>query len=144
MIILDTIVVSEPMRPQPDSAVMEWLNRQASQTIFISAVTVSELLLGVELLVAGRRKTKLSHDVAEIVASDFADRILDFDTRAAEEYAIRMAKVRRDGVAVERADGQIGAIAASHGFAVATRDVEPFSALGVPVIDPWSAAGTQG
>lgn len=143
MIILDTNVVSEPMRPQPDGAVMKWLNLQAPQTIFISSVTVSELLLGVELLVAGRRKTRLARDVAEIVASDFADHILDFDTKAAEEYAIRMANVRRDGIAVERADGQIGAIAAAHGFSVATRDVEPFNALGVPVIDPWSAAGTQ-
>lgn len=76
--------------------------------------------------------------VNAMVTDVFGERVLDFDRPAAMEYATRMASSRRSGVAVSMADGQIGAIAAAHGFAVATRDVEPFSALGVPVIDPWS------
>ena len=141
MIILDTNVVSEPMRPQPDVAVMDWLNQQDPQIVFITAVTVGELLLGVELLVAGRRKARVTQGVAKIVTHEFAERILDYDAAAAKEYAVRVAAARRSGVPVGIPDGQIGAIAAVNGFAVATRDVEPFTALGVPVVDPWSAAG---
>lgn len=138
MIVLDTTVVSEPMRPEPDLAVVSWLDRQDARSLFITAVTVGEMLLGAELLPAGKRKSTLSRAIDKVVGETFRERILDFDTRAASELAVRMASARRSGIAVEMSDGQIAGIAAARGFAVATRDVAPFSALGLAVIDPWT------
>ena len=138
MIVLDTMVVSEPMRHGPDLAVESWLDRQDPGSLFITAVTVGELLLGAELLPNGKRKTVLSRAIGELVNDTFRDRILDFDLRAATQLATRMATARRSGVAVSMSDGQIAGMAATRGFAVATRDVQPFSALGLTVINPWS------
>ncbi len=137
MIILDTNVISEPMRPKGDPAVRAWLDEQAAETLYLTATSLSELLLGVELLPDGARKEGLGAALAELVAALFEARVLPFDREAAMVYAPLVGRARALGQAISVADGQIAAIAAAHGFAVATRDTGPFEAAGVPVIDPW-------
>ena len=138
MIIVDTNVISEPLRTRHDERVREWLNRQAPETLYLSAITVAELMLGVELLPEGRRRDELKSAVESIVADTFRGRVLDFDSGVAMTYAPLMASARRNGIAVSVADGQIAATASHHSFAVATRDVQPFEAVGLTVINPWS------
>lgn len=138
MIILDTNVVSEPLRPRPDPHVRSWLNRQAPETLYLSAVTVAELMLGVEVLPNGRRRSELRTSVGTVIADVFGDRVLPFDEAVAEAYASLIASARAGGRSVSFADGQIAATASFHGFAVATRDATPFEACGVTVIDPWA------
>lgn len=137
MIILDTNVVSEPMKPSGSAVVRTWLDQQVVETLYLTATSLSELLLGVELLPEGRRKKGLDDALSELMVNLFRSRILPFDRPAAAMYARLIGRARAGGHAVSVADGQIAAIAAVHGFTIATRDTSPFSAVGVPVIDPW-------
>ncbi len=139
MILLDTNVVSEPLRPTPDARVVEWIDAQALETLFLSAITVAELRAGVALLRAGRRRASLQENLETRVLPLFAGRVLPFDLGCTQAYAKLMAKARASGLAVASADGYIAAIAASNGLAVATRDTGPFEAAGVAVINPWQA-----
>ena len=139
MILLDTNVVSEPLRPAPDTRVVEWIDAQALETLFLSAITVAELRAGVALLPAGKRRTGLQESLETRVLPLFAGRVLAFDLGCTQAYAALMAKARASGLAVGSADGYIAAIAAANGFAVATRDAGPFEAAGVTVINPWRA-----
>jgi len=139
MILLDTNVVSEPMQRAPNARVMDWIDAQAIETLFLSAVTVAELRFGVAVLADGRRKEILRTRLELEVLPLFADRVLPFDLAASESYAGLMAAARARGAAIAKADGFIAAIAASRGLAVATRDTAPFAAAGVAVIDPWKA-----
>lgn len=139
MIILDTNVVSEPMRPSGSPAVRAWLDRQVAETLYLTATGLSELMLGIEVLPAGRRRDELRAGLAELLDTLFERRILPFDAAAAHAFARLAAQARSAGRAIAMADGQIAAIAAVHGFRVATRDRAPFEAAGVPVIDPWAA-----
>jgi toxin FitB len=138
VIVLDTNVVSEPMRAQGDPAVRGWLDEQVVETLYLTAVSLSELLLGVEVLPEGRRKRGLRTGLAELIGELFGSRILAFDGEAAAVYAGLAARARRAGRPLSVADGQIAAIATLHGFSVATRDTQPFRDAGVPVIDPWT------
>ncbi len=138
MILLDTNVVSEAMKPEPDEAVRAWLDEQAAETLFLSSVTVAELMFGIGALPDGKRKDKLT-DAVEGVMELFADRILPFDTDAARHYAELAVKARAAGKGFPTPDGYIAAIAASRGFVVATRDTSAFDAAGLEVIDPWNA-----
>ena len=139
MILLDTNVVSEPLRPAPDTRVVEWIDAQALETLFLSAITVAELRAGVALLPAGKRRTGLQESLETRVLPLFAGRVLAFDLGCTQAYAALMAKARASGLANGSADGYIAAIAAANGFAVATRDAGPFEAAGVTVINPWRA-----
>ena len=139
MIMLDTNVVSEPLRPAPDTRVVEWIDAQALETLFLSAITVAELRAGVALLPAGKRRTGLQESLETRVLPLFAGRVLAFDLGCTQAYAALMAKARASGLAIDSADGYIAAIAAANGFAVATRDAGPFEAAGVTVIIPWRA-----
>jgi len=141
MIVLDTNVVSEPMRARGHPAVTAWLDRQVAETLFLTATSLSELLLGIEVLQAGRRRKELATGLRALIGSLFGERVLGFDAAAAAVYATLVARARAGGIAVSVGDGQIGAIAARHGFAVATRDRGPFAAMGLLVIDPWTEAG---
>ena len=136
MIILDTNVVSEPLRPQPDAAVVSWLDRQSDQTLFITSVTRAEGLLGVAVLPGGRRRDELAAALDEVLGA-FVGRTLPFDTAAADAYALIAATARAAGLALSVPDGYIAAIAAARGYAVATRDTAPFMAAGVKTINPW-------
>ena len=139
MIILDTNVISEPMKAQAAPAVVAWLDRQSAETLYLTATNLSEVLTGIELLPAGRRKSGLSEAMQELLERLFGTRFLDFDRGAAVAYAVLVSRAMAKGLAISVADGQIAAIAAVHGFTVATRDTAPFLAAGVPVINPWES-----
>lgn len=140
MILLDTNVVSEPLRPTPDARVIEWIDAQPLETLFLSAVTVAELRAGVTLLPSGKRRTSLQQNLEKRVLPLFAGRVLPFDLACTPAYAELTAKARTVGLAVATADGYIAAIAAANGFVVATRDTAPFEAAGVAVVNPWRAS----
>lgn len=137
MILLDTNVVSEPMKPQAAQRVLEWLDEQAAETLYLTSVAFSELLVGVAFLPDGKRKTGLHSALTTLIERLFGPRILSFDRVAAEHYASIAARTRKSGFSISVADCQIASIAQAHGFLVATRDVEPFRAAGVGVINPW-------
>lgn len=139
MILLDTNVISEAMRPQPDRNVLAWLDAQAVESLYLSTVSLAELLLGIESLPAGKRRRALAAALDEQIIALFGERILTFDLRAAKAYASIVTRARRQGHPMAVADAQIAAIAASRQFSVATRDEAPFQAAGVPVINPWTS-----
>lgn len=136
MIVLDTNVISEAIKPQPSQPVLAWLDAQDANTLFLTSVTLAELWYGIGALPAGRRRGALAKAVDGIVAL-FATRILTFDTEAARHHAVRALRARAAGLGLPAPDAYIAAIAAAHGYAVATRDVAPFRAAGIAVIDPW-------
>lgn len=138
MIVLDTNVVSEAMKPEPHFAVMTWLNAQAAPTLYLSSVTLAELLFGIAALPAGRRKDLLSQALEGLLRL-FRDRVLPFDTDAARHYAELAVTARAGGRGFPTPDGYIAAIAASRGFMVASRDTAPYEAARVPVINPWTS-----
>ena len=137
MILLDTNVVSEAMKPAPDEAVRAWLDEQAAETLFLSSVTIAERMFGIGALPAGKRKERLT-EALDGVMELFADRVLPFDVDAARRYADLAVKARAAGKGFPTPDGYIAAIAAAKGFAVATRDASAFKAAGVSIIDPWT------
>ncbi|EOU9631063.1 type II toxin-antitoxin system VapC family toxin [Pseudomonas aeruginosa] len=136
MIVLDTNVVSEAMKPEPDAAVRAWLNDQAAETLYLSSVTLAELLFGIRALPAGKRKNMLDRALAELLEL-FKDRVLPFDTDAARHYADLAVTAKNGGRGFPTPDGYIAAVAASRGFIVASRDTSPYEAAGVTVINPW-------
>ena len=137
MIVLDTNVISEPVRPLPDPLVVAWLDRQPKTTLYLCAPVLMEVLLGVTLLPDGKRKKAMGTAMQALFANYFADRFLAFDRQAAVTYASLASRAAARGHSISVADCQIAAIAAVHGFAVATRDAAPFLAAGVPTINPW-------
>lgn len=139
MIILDTNVISEPLKAKADPAVASWLDRQDAETLYLTATNLSELLVGIELLPGGKRKKGMAAAMEELLAKLFADRFLAFDREAASAYAVLVSRAMAKGYIIGVADGQIAAIAAVHGFTVATRDTAPFRAAGVPTINPWES-----
>ncbi len=138
MIVLDTNVVSEAMKPKPDPAVLAWLNDQAAETLYISSVTVAELLFGIKSLPAGKRKDMLNQALDGLMQL-FRSRVLSFDIDAARRYADLAVEAKTSGQGFPTPDGYIAAIAASREFSVASRDTAPFEAARVPVINPWEA-----
>ncbi|MDA4845912.1 type II toxin-antitoxin system VapC family toxin [Hoeflea poritis] len=136
MIVLDTNVISEAMRPSPEPAVQNWLNEQTAQTLYMPSIVLAELLFGIAALPAGKRKNRLA-DALNGITDLFEKRILPFDADCAKTYADLMARARSQGSAVSAADGYIAATAAANDMTVATRDSRPFNAVGVPVINPW-------
>ena len=137
MILLDTNVVSEPLRHAPDARVIEWIDAQAMETLFLSAITVAELRAGLAMLPTGKRRSGLQENLEQRVLPLFADRVLPFDMNCTQAYGLLKANARTAGLAIATADGYIAATALANGLAVATRDVGPFKAAGAVVIDPW-------
>jgi len=137
MILLDTNVVSEPIRRHPDSRVLDWLDAQVIETLYFSTISLAELLLGVENLPIGRRRTALAAALEQQIAELFGDRIIPFDIPAAEAYAKVVARARSQGQAISIADGQIAGVAAANKLRVASRDEQRFHAAGLVVINPW-------
>jgi predicted nucleic acid-binding protein len=140
MILLDTNVISEPQRQAPDARVLDWLDAQALETLYLSAITVAELRAGIALMLAGKRRDKLHENLEKRLLPMFANRVLSFDMACTRAYAELLAKSRAAGLAVETADALIAAIALANEFTVATRDTGPFKAAGLNVINPWEAA----
>ncbi len=139
-VLLDTNVVSELIRKTPDPAVETWAAGRSLEDLFFSAVGEAELRYGAAILPAGRRRKSLVSDIERMLRDAFEDRILPFDSDAARAYAGIAAARRSTGRPIGSADCQIAAIARSRDMAVATRNVRDFEALGVEVVDPWTAA----
>lgn len=136
MIILDTNVVSEAMKPEPDPSVRAWLNKQSAETLYLSSITLAELLFGLAAMPNGKRRDMLSEALDGLMQL-FRDRVLPFDTNAARKYAELAAAARIAGCGFPVPDGYIAAIAASQGYRVASRDTMPFEAANVEVVNPW-------
>jgi predicted nucleic acid-binding protein len=137
MILLDTNVISEPLRRAPEPSVIRWMDAQALETLYVSAITVAELRFGVANLPEGKRRDALQTSLENQILPLFSGRIRPFDMDCTTAYAELMAKARSAGLAIAAADGYIAAIAAANRFSVATRDVSPFQAAGINVINPW-------
>lgn len=137
MIVLDTNVVSEAIKPEPHPLVRAWMDVHAGAALFLSSVTVAELLFGVGVLPHGRRKALLATRV-DTLLHEFATRVLPFDTMAAQHYARLAVQARAAGNGFPTPDGYIAGIAAAHGFSVASRDASAFKAAGLTVINPWA------
>lgn len=139
MILLDTNVISEPWKPTPDISVLTWLDAQAIETLFISAISIAELRFGIGSMPVGKRRSILHDRLEGKVLPLFDGRILPFDVGTSHFYAALMADGRKSGKAIAKADGYIAATAAENRLAVATRDTSPFEAAGLRVINPWVA-----
>jgi predicted nucleic acid-binding protein len=139
MILLDTNVVSETMKPAPSQSVQRWLDEQVAETLYLSSVTIAEATFGIRTMPDGRRKQGLA-EALDVWIDLFKGRILPFDLDAARHYADLGASARASGKGFPTPDGYIAAIAAARGFAVATRDPSAFQAAGIEIIDPWKAA----
>ena len=144
MIVLDTNVVSELMRPSPAAQVIEWVSQQAAPTMYFTTISEAELRYGVAILPAGRRRDGLLSGIEGMLREDFAGRIIPFDRAAALDYAEIAAGRRASGHPINHADCQIAAIARSIGAAVATRDEEDFEGCGIDVINPWANPALPG
>ncbi|WP_175777308.1 type II toxin-antitoxin system VapC family toxin [Burkholderia anthina] len=138
MILVDTNVISEPLRREPSAVVIEWLDAQNVETLFLAAISLAALRFGVAALPEGRRRDWLHQSIEQRVVPLFRGRILPFDDAASQAYASLRAKARATGNAMASADGFVAATAVANGLIVATRDVAPFEAAGLRVIDPWA------
>lgn len=137
MIVVDTNVISELRKPACSVGVLAWLDAQDPRTLYLTSVNLAELMAGVALLDDGKRKEALRTGLLALLERLFGSRTLPFDALAARHYGEIVGTARRKGFALPMADALIAAIAGVNGFAVATRDVTPFHAAGVEVINPW-------
>jgi len=138
MIVLDTNVVSELMRPAPANEVVAWVDRQPTVDLWLTAITSAELLYGIARLPDGHRKSRLAEKAEAMIEDDFDRRILPFDQTAAVHYADIVARRELAGRPISTADAQIAAICRSHGAVVATRNQRDFDAVGIGAVDPWT------
>ena len=137
-VLLDTNVLSELMRAEPDAGVLSWFERQQTSAHYTTAITRAEILLGIALLPAGKRRDRLAAATELMFEQDFAHRCLPFDPAAAVEYALLVAARTRSGRPIATEDGQIAAIALSQELSLATRNVKDFEGIeGLVVINPW-------
>lgn len=138
MIILDTNVVSEPLKPHPDPTVLRWLDRQAPNTLYLTTISLAELLAGVQALPVGKRRTELQKVLGGALLSLFADRILPFSERAAVAYAQVVTGAQAAGHPMDFADAAIASIAKEHDFTLATRNARDFKGASVKLLNPWT------
>jgi predicted nucleic acid-binding protein len=138
MMILDTNVLSALMQRQPDVAVVEWLDRQPADTIWVTSITLFEARYGLKLLADGQRKTLLEQRFDELVQLDLANRIAVFDVRAADQAAQLAADRKARGRPVDIRDTFIAGIAIARGATLATRNAKHFEDLPTPVVNPWA------
>lgn len=137
MILIDTNVISELWKAEPYPAVLAWIDAQAVETLYLSAITVAELRFGVATMPEGKRRSIYQDRLEREVLPAFSGRVLPFDLEASQAYAELMARAKSEGKAIGKADGYIAATAAARALTVATRDVAPFQASGLAVINPW-------
>lgn len=138
MIILDTNVLSAMMRRDVDPKIRDWLDNQPSESMWVTAITVFEVRLGIEILAKGRRRKQLEEDFVQTIAVDFDGRVLDLDHTAAEKAAALCAQRRLRGRPIDMRDTLIAGIAVSRRAQFATRNVKHFEDLEVAVINPWA------
>jgi predicted nucleic acid-binding protein len=138
MIVLDTNVASEPMRAQPERRVQAWLDAQVSGDLFLTAVSVAEILCGIAHLPDGKRKEQMLEITETMFREDFQERLLAFDEYSAAHYAKVVTHRQSMGRPISMADAQIAAICLQHRAVLATRNLKDFEALGLELINPWS------
>jgi predicted nucleic acid-binding protein len=139
MIVLDTNVVSEVMKGIPDPTVHDWYRKTPRANLFVTTISEAEILAGIAVLPAGRRRSELVSLAIETFEKSFADRIFSFDSRSASHYADIVSARRRIGRPINPLDAQIAAIAREKGMAIATRNTRDFLKCGIDLIDPWAA-----
>ena len=139
MIVLDTNVLSELMKPVPAERVVGWMAAQPATSLYTTSITQAEILHGIMLLPSGRRRSAVETAAEAMFKEDFGGRILSFGSDAAHSYARIAVERRRAGRPISHFDAQIAAIARSTGAAIATRNVTDYDACGVNVINPWDA-----
>ena len=139
MILLDTNVVSEPLKLDGDSGVLAWLDAQMIDTLYLSAISLAELRYGIAAMASGKRQDSLRASLEHRILPLFAGRILAFDAAASQAYGALRAQAQAQGKAIASADGYIAATAICHGLIVATRYIGPFEAAGLKVINPWNS-----
>jgi predicted nucleic acid-binding protein len=137
MIVLDTNVLSELMRPSPDAGVEHWVASQPAASLFTTTITQAEILFGISTLPTGARRSALQRAATEVFETDLAGRVLPFDSPAANSYAALAAKRRKSGKPISQFDAQIAAIAESRGAAIASRNIQDFAGCGPTLINPW-------
>lgn len=138
MILVDTNVIFEPMRPAGNPSVKRWLDREMTAgRLFLASTSLGELLAGIGKMPLGKRSAELETKLELELRTRFQGRVLAFDEVAARAYASIIERARTRGIAVSIADGQIAAIAETNDMIVATRDVKPFRGIGLRVINPW-------
>lgn len=139
MIVLDTNVVSELMKPAPAAEVARWIAGQPAAILYTTSVSQAEVLHGIALLPAGKRRGALEIAAEAMFDEDFGDRVLPFGGEAAHAYAQIAAQRQRSGRPISHFDAQIAAIARSARASVATRNVGDFEGCGITVLNPWGA-----
>ncbi|MBL0226800.1 MAG: type II toxin-antitoxin system VapC family toxin [Geobacteraceae bacterium] len=140
-IVLDTNVVSELMRSQPEQTVMDWFARRTGDIFYVSAITRAEIMLGISLLPAGKRRDSLASAADGMFLQDFAGRCLPFDAAGAAHYAAVVSGRRRAGQAISTEDALIAAIALAHGYPLATRNTKDFLSIsGLTLYNPWQTS----
>lgn len=139
MILLDTNVLSELVKPQPDPGVVSW-TRHSAGALAVPTIAVAEMAYGIEKLVSGRRREDLLEALRRLV-TEFADRVFDFNVNAAWAYGRILATARRSGRPMAVPDAAIAAIAATNGCALATRNVKDFTTTGLEIVNPWKDKG---
>lgn len=139
MIVLDTNVVSELMKASPDESVVGWVAAQPAALLHVASITQAEILHGILLLPAGRKRAAIQAAAEAMFAAEFAGRILPFASDAAADYARIAADRRKAGRPISQFDAQIAAIALSSRATIATRNVAHFEGCGVRVLDPWKS-----
>ena len=137
MLVLDTNVISEALKPQPDARVQAWLVSQPLASVFTTAISQAEILYGVALLPEGRRKSMLLTAAVLMFEEDFRGRVLPFDSEAATIYGTLASARRQDRLPFSFADAQIAAITQSRGGRLATRNVRDFAGSGIEIVNPW-------
>jgi toxin FitB len=138
MIVLDTNVISELLRPAAAPPVLAWFANHEGSSLFVTALTAAELLSGAETMPPGRKRTFLQTSIEEILEVVYAGRILPFDESAARAYAAIVAAHKRAGRPISTLDAAIAAIAKTHRAALATRNTADFAHCGIRLIDPWT------
>lgn len=139
MIILDTNVIAELMKIVPSDRVFSWAERWRHDQLFTTAVNQAEVLFGLAVMAAGRKKELLNDAAIQMFEKHFRGRILPFDRDAAQRYGDIVARRRRAGSPIDKCDAQIAAVAACRGMTVATRDVDDFENCGIQIMNPWTA-----
>ena len=138
MIVLDTNVLSELLRPAPEPRVLTWLANQPRASLFTTAVTQGEILYGIRLLPDGQCRRKLAEAALAIFNEDFAGRVLSFDGDAAGAYAEIGTSRRAAGRPISQFDAMIAAMTRSRGATLATRNAKDFEGCGIDVVNPWA------
>jgi toxin FitB len=139
MTILDTNVISELMKAVPSPAVLAWTGTCAPEDLFISTISMAEILFGIELLPKSKRRDSLLQEAEATFTKDFADRILSFDEKAARAFGPLFAARRRQGRSMGLADAQIASIAMARGAVLATRNTGDFEDCGLNLVNPWQS-----